>query len=82
MRFDGPFITCNAVKQAENKDGIILRVCNVSEIEQNLLIDVSENGYEIYETNLAEKDDYLIAKGKNPVGVKVRPKKIKTYRLK
>lgn len=82
LKLDGSFITCNAVKQAENKDGIILRVCNVSEQEQNLLIDVSGNGYEIYETNLAEKDDHLIAKGKNLVSIRVMPKKIKTYRLK
>ena len=76
IRVEGDFITCTAMKQAEDGKGYILRVCNVSEGEQILKI---EGNCEIEETNLAEK---LTEQLLNPQNIKVPMKKIKTYRIK
>ena len=73
---EGDFITCTAMKQAEDGTGYILRVCNVSEEDQALKI---EGNCEIEETNLAEK---LTEQLLNPQNIKVPMKKIKTYRIK
>ena len=77
ISMDGDFITCTALKQAEDGNGYILRVCNVSEDEQILKI---EGNCEIQETNLAEKlieQQFLDSKN-----ITIPMKKIKTYRMK
>ena len=74
---EGDFITCTAVKQAEDKTGYILRVCNVSKNKQTLQI---QGVCQIEETNLAEKQTVSQQTVENPISV--LPKKIKTYRIK
>jgi alpha-mannosidase len=77
ISMDGDFITCTAMKQAEDGNGYILRVCNVSEDEQILKI---EGNCQIEETNLAEKlieQQFLDSKN-----ITIPMKKIKTYRMK
>lgn len=77
VSMDGEFITCTAMKKAEDGKDYILRVCNVSEDEQILNI---EGNCEIEETNLAEKmTGQQLLDSKN---IKIPMKKIKTYRVK
>ncbi len=77
VSLEGAFITATAFKGAENSDGAILRICNVSEESQNVKIDFNEELFsEITETNLAEEKD-------TAMGVSsIKPKQIKTYRIK
>ena len=77
LKVNGDFITTTAIKQAEDSNGVILRICNVSNDYQ--LVHLVLNG-SVSETNLAEQDSgHVINTEENTT---VQPKKIKTYRLK
>jgi len=77
VSIEGDFITCTAMKQAEDQNGYILRVCNVSENEQRFKI---ESACEVEETNLAEQ--ITVQQQIDKKSIAVPPKKIKTYRIK
>lgn len=77
LKLTGDFVTVTALKQAENCDGYILRICNVS--NQNQVARIEMNGCAL-ETNLAELVDTSMLKSEK--NVTVQAKKIKTYRLK
>lgn len=82
LQLEGDLITCTAIKQAENAKGIILRLCNVSEQEQELTIRYSENIFRAAtETNLAETENAPVSVKQSRISCTVSPKKIKTYRL-
>ncbi len=77
VSIQGDFVTCTAMKQAEDQNGYILRVCNVSENEQRFRI---ESACEVEETNLAEQ--ITVQQQIDKKNIAVPPKKIKTYRIK
>ena len=77
LTLEGDFITCTAIKKAEDQDGYILRVCNVSGEDRQFCITTPMGQFQ--ETNLAEKQWGEMVDTTEAIGVK--PKKIKTYRF-
>ncbi len=83
LQIEGDFITCTAIKQAENANGIIVRVCNVSQEKQELTLCYAQGTFgAVSETNLAETENDSLSVRQNTVHCLVQPKKIKTYRFK
>lgn len=76
IKLEGDFITATAFKRAEESDGAILRICNVSEESQKVKIDFNKELFtQISETNLAEDET---KDAENTLASKI----IKTYRIK
>lgn len=76
---EGDFIAFSALKKAENNDGIILRIYNVSNTERIAKLIVNSYKFsEIYETNLGESEFKKINIDEGEKSIFIPAKKIKT----
>ena len=79
----GDYIVFSTLKRAENGDGIVMRVYNVSDIEQTAEIQFIPDVFsEICETNLAENRFQTLKTEEDKLSLCVPTKKIKTILLK
>lgn len=83
IKVEGDYSVFSTLKAAENGDGAILRLYNVSESAADIKITLNPAAYsEVFETNLAENRDNKLSVENGAVTVNAGAKKIKTFRIK
>lgn len=79
----GEFLEFSAFKKQEEGENFILRICNVSESEQDAEILINDKYFSrLYITNLAENEESEIKTTDNCYKIKIAPKEIKTLIIK
>ncbi len=82
LKVRGDYIATSAWKQAEDTQGVILRLYNVSDFAQEMTVTMAPHLFSnVFETNLAETERQTIALTEGVFRQDVAPKKIKTYYL-
>ena len=82
MSVSGEYIVFSALKKAENGNGNIFRVYNVSPNEQTFELKLNVGFFKnAAETELSEKTDTRLEVRNGALSVKIPSKKIKTFRI-
>ena len=79
---DSEGIELLAIKQAENSNGIIIRLNETSGRRQFVSIDLKEKYTEIIEVNMIEREQVQLAKNTDHLKIEFKPFEIKTIKLK
>ncbi|MGN0299431.1 MAG: alpha-mannosidase [Lachnospiraceae bacterium] len=82
MSVDQPNVVLETIKQAEDKDGIIVRCYEVENCRSKVTLTVNHPIAEAIETNLMEEAEGNVEVNGNQITFQIKPYEIKTFRLK